>query len=44
VWGIDQIDLANDRDRFEVLVNTVMNLWVMVHVTVTKVGRCTPVQ
>ena len=26
--GIDWIDLANDRDRLEVLVNAVMNLWV----------------
>jgi len=26
--GIDWIDLAHDRDRSEVLVNAVMNLWV----------------
>ena len=29
-WGgdIDWVDLAHDRDRLEVLVNAVMNLWV----------------
>ena len=26
--GIEWIDLAHDRDRSEVLVNAVMNLWV----------------
>jgi hypothetical protein len=26
--GIDWIDLAQDRDRWRALVNTVMNLWV----------------
>jgi len=26
--GIDWIDLAQDRDRWRVLVNAVMNLWV----------------
>jgi hypothetical protein len=25
-WGIDWIDLAQDRDRWRALVNTVMNL------------------
>jgi len=28
VVGIDWIDLAHNRDRLEVLVNAVMNLWV----------------
>jgi len=28
VGGIDWIDLAHDRDRSEVLVIAVMNLWV----------------
>jgi hypothetical protein len=28
-WGgMDWIDLAQDRDRWRALVNTVMNLWV----------------
>ena len=27
-WGMDWIDLAQDRDRWWVLVNGVMNLWV----------------
>ena len=26
-WGIDWIDLAQDRDRWWALVNAVMNLW-----------------
>jgi hypothetical protein len=26
--GMDWIDLAEDRDQWRVLVNTVMNLWV----------------
>jgi hypothetical protein len=26
--GLDLIDLAQDRDQWRVLVNTVMNLWV----------------
>jgi len=26
--GMDLIDLAQDRDRWQVLVNVVMNLWV----------------
>ena len=26
--GIDWIDLAQDRDRWRAVVNTVMNLWV----------------
>jgi hypothetical protein len=29
VWdGVDWIDLAQDRDHWRALVNTVMNLWV----------------
>jgi hypothetical protein len=28
-WGIDWIDLAQDRDRWRALVNAVMNLWVL---------------
>jgi hypothetical protein len=27
--GIDWIDVAQDRDRWRALVNTVMNLWVL---------------
>ena len=27
-WGMEWIDLAQDRDRWQILVNTVMNLWV----------------
>ena len=27
VWGIDWIDLAQDRDRWQVIVNIEMNLW-----------------
>jgi hypothetical protein len=27
-YGIDWIDLAEDRDRWRALVNTVMNIWV----------------
>jgi len=27
-WGMDWIDLAEDRDRWQALVNAVMNLWV----------------
>jgi len=29
VGGIDWFDLAHDRDRSEILVNAVMNLWVI---------------
>ena len=32
--AIDQIDLAHDRDRSEVLVNALLNLWVTAYVTV----------
>ena len=39
-----QDDLDHDRDRSEVLVNAVLNLWVMVYVTVTSMERCTAVQ
>jgi hypothetical protein len=28
MWGIDWIELAQDRDRWRALVNVVMNLWV----------------
>ena len=41
--GIDLIVPANDMDMFEVFVNTVMNLWVMVYVRVTKVEKLIPV-
>jgi hypothetical protein len=27
-WGVDWIDLAQDRDRWRALVYAVMNLWV----------------
>jgi hypothetical protein len=27
-WGIDWIELVQDRDRWQALVNAVMNLWV----------------
>jgi hypothetical protein len=27
-WGMKWIDLAQDRDRWQILVNAVMNLWV----------------
>jgi len=27
-WGMDWIDLARDRDRWQALVNAVMDLWV----------------
>jgi len=27
-WGMDWIDLAQDRDRWRALANAVMNLWV----------------
>jgi hypothetical protein len=29
-WGMDWIQLAQDRDRWRALVNKVMNLWVRV--------------
>jgi hypothetical protein len=31
IWwgGMDLIDLAQDRDQWKALVNTVMNLWVL---------------
>jgi len=44
VGEIDWIDLVHDRDRSEVLVIAVINLWVMVYVTVTTVEKCTPLQ
>ena len=28
-WGMDWIDLAQDRDRWQALVNAIMNLWVL---------------
>jgi hypothetical protein len=28
MWGMDWIDLAQDRDRWWALVNVVMNIWV----------------
>jgi hypothetical protein len=28
MWGMDWIELAQDRDRWGALVNVVMNLWV----------------
>jgi len=27
-WGMEWSDLAQDRDRWQILVNAVMNLWV----------------
>ena len=27
MWGVDWIDLAQDRDRWGAVVNAVMNLW-----------------
>jgi hypothetical protein len=27
-WGMDWMDLAQDRDRWQELVNAVMNIWV----------------
>jgi hypothetical protein len=29
MWGMDWIDLAQDRDRLRALVNAVMNIWVL---------------
>jgi hypothetical protein len=28
MWGMDWIGLAEDRDRWQALVNAVMNIWV----------------
>jgi hypothetical protein len=28
MWGMDWIGLAQDRDRWQALVNAVMNIWV----------------
>jgi hypothetical protein len=28
MWGMDLVDLAQSRDRWQALVNAVMNLWV----------------
>ena len=28
MWGMDWMDVAQDRDRWRALVNVVMNLWV----------------
>jgi len=28
MWGVDWIELAQDRDRWQAPVNVVMNLWV----------------
>ena len=27
-WGMDLIDLSQDKDRWQAVVNAVMNLWV----------------
>ena len=27
IWGMDWIDLAQDRDKWQTIVNAVMNLW-----------------
>jgi len=27
-WGVEWVDLAQDRDRWQTLVDAVMNLWV----------------
>jgi hypothetical protein len=28
-WGVDSIQVAQDRDRWRTVVNAVMNLWVL---------------
>jgi hypothetical protein len=29
MWGMDWIGLARDRDRWQAIVNAVMNLWIL---------------